>query len=538
MLPVKRSLFRLSAVLIIAASFFLCFYAVVHHNSNTASTGRVFSQNQSQSVQTPQFSGQPADQGQNQIRPHENGVQASPNGQFNSNGRSFNRGTFPGPGRRSNAGNSFTVQVVAYTVLFFLAALVSFFILKSSPKYKEILAKLLIDRSNQRIIMVTLICAGLLLRIALGILIEGHPFDLNTFKSWAALAANNFSQFYVGRHASDYPPLYIYILYLIGKIGSLKAMSAYYTILLKLPSILADIITALLLFKLARKYLSAELSTMVAAFYIFNPAVLVNSTIWGQVDSFFTLLIVTAVVLLMERKLVYAAIFFTASVLMKPQGIIFLPILFFELVRQKSLKSIGKVLISGLLTAVTIILPFSLQQNPLWIVKLFTSTLGEYPYASVNAFNFFYLLGANYKKDTLPFLFLNYHSWGLIFIVLVTLLAWFVFAKSKKESFLSVSALILISGVFLFSASMHERYLFPAAALALLAFIYTKDKRFMLLSIGVSVTGFVNTYLILCQTNEGINQAAFSTIPVMTSILNLCLFLYLIKIVCGKNIYD
>ncbi|MGC7871429.1 hypothetical protein ACPUYX_07830 [Desulfosporosinus sp. SYSU MS00001] len=534
MLPVKRSLFRLSAVLIIAASFFLCFYAVVHHNSNTASTGRVFFQNQSQSVQTPQFSGQPADQGQNKIRPHENGVQASPNGQFNPNGRSFNWGTFPGPGRRRNAGNRFTVQVVAYTVLFFLAALVSFFILKSSQKYKEILSKLIIDRSNQRIIMVTLICAGLLLRIALGILIEGHPFDLNTFKSWAASAANNFSQFYMGRHASDYPPLYIYILYLIGKIGSLKAMSAYYTILLKLPSILADIITALLLFKLACKYLSAELSTMVAAFYIFNPAVFVNSTIWGQVDSFFTLLIVTAVVLLMERKLVYAAIFFTSSVLMKPQGIIFLPILFFELVRQKSLKSIGKVLISGLLTAITIILPFSLQQNPLWIVKLFTSTLGEYPYASVNAFNFFYLLGANYKKDTSPFLFLNYHSWGLIFIVLVTLLAWFVFAKGKKESFLSVSALILISGVFLFSASMHERYLFPAAALALLAFIYTKDKRFMLLSIGVSVTGFVNTYLILYQTNEGINQAAFSTIPVMTSILNLCLFLYLIKIAYEK----
>ncbi|WP_407306505.1 hypothetical protein [Desulfosporosinus sp. SB140] len=48
-----------------------------------------------------------------------------------------------------------------------------------------------------------------------------------------------------------------------------------------------------------------ELSIFTVAFYCFNPAIFVNSTIWGQVDSFFTLIVIAGVVLLAEQKLVY-----------------------------------------------------------------------------------------------------------------------------------------------------------------------------------------------------------------------------------------
>ncbi|MFC7441846.1 glycosyltransferase 87 family protein [Laceyella putida] len=101
---------------------------------------------------------------------------------------------------------------------------------------------------------------------------------------------------------------------------------------------MADIATAYLIYWLADKVLPSKISLLAAAFYIFNPAIFINSTFWGQVDSFFTLLVVLAVFMISEKKVSLSAGLFAAAVLMKPQGIIFLPVLFFELVRLKSVK--------------------------------------------------------------------------------------------------------------------------------------------------------------------------------------------------------
>jgi Gpi18-like mannosyltransferase len=47
---------------------------------------------------------------------------------------------------------------------------------------------------------------------------------------------------------------------------------------------------------------------LISAFYIFNPAVFINSTLWGQVDSLFTLIVVTTIYLLTEKKLCFSTV--------------------------------------------------------------------------------------------------------------------------------------------------------------------------------------------------------------------------------------
>lgn len=359
---------------------------------------------------------------------------------------------------------------------------------------------------------------------------EGHPFDINIFKSWATAAANNLFQVYSNARSIDYPPLYIYILFIIGKIASLPTMSPYFTLLLKLPSIVADIATSYLIYKLARKYLALEISIILSSFYIFNPAVFINSTFWGQVDSFFTFIVISAVFMLSEKKIGFASALFTAAVMMKPQGIIFLPVLFFELVREKSLSSFLKAIVFALSTAVIIILPFSLHNDVLWIFKLFSNTVSEYPYASVNAFNFYSLIGKNYISDGSVLFLFSYHSWGMAFIVMITALAWFIYIKGNSRAFAFAVALLQIAGVFIFSTRMHERYLFPAAALSILAFIYLGDRRLLFLSAGFSFTIFVNTHVVLFATSGGIHSISFSPALIITSVVNMLLFGYLVKV--------
>ncbi|NLI90961.1 MAG: DUF2029 domain-containing protein [Peptococcaceae bacterium] len=446
-----------------------------------------------------------------------------PRGQFSPGSMQPGQGFNGRMGQGQNTGsNNYAVPILFFSLAFFGLAIAAYFRLKKKKTgLKPIPAKVLI---------IFLFAIGFLLRIFLAALVYGHSSDLSLFRNWANAAANNFSQFYSGRNSSDYPPLYIYVLYLVGKAAAIPALSAHYTLLLKIPSILADLVTSFLIYKLARKYLALESSILLAAFYIFNPAVLVNSTLWGQVDSFFTLIVVAAVCLLAEKRTAWAAVLFTLAVLMKPQGIIFLPVLFFELVRQKDFRVLGKALLISIFTAAIIVLPFSLQMGPLWIFRLFTGTLGEYPYASVNAFNFYSLLGANYINDGTRFFFMTYHTWGMIFIVALTLLAWLFYHKGKNSGFAAAASLLLITGVFTFSVRMHERYLFPAVALSILAFIYLRDKRILFLSAGFSLTSYLNTHFILFTSGRGMSSAVSNPVLLGTSLANIILFLYLVKV--------
>jgi len=509
--------FSLSILLILAGVLCITSLWSYSGNAQSAQNNNAYSSNlfPSESKQADGTS-----QNQNEHQP--------PSGQFQSPDASQRTG--PSQGTRPNgmagigakASADYTPQIIAYAFAFLLVFLLAYYLVSKK--------KMKIQPSNVKIVILTLLGVGFLLRIPLALLINGHPFDLSTFKNWATTVANNFSQFYQGRNASDYPPLYIYVLFIIGKIGNLSALSPYFTLLLKLPSIVADIATSFLIYKLAKKYLSVETSLLLSAFYIFNPAVLLNSTIWGQVDSFFTLIIVAALVFLSERKIGIDTVLFTSAVLMKPQGIIFLPVLFFELIRQKSLKSWLKIVISGLVTAIVIVLPFSSNYNVLWIFKLFVSTLAEYPYASVNAFNFFSLIGANFAKDAGTLFVFSYHSWGLIAIVLITAFAWLLYIKGNNRVYASAVALLLIDGVFTFSTRMHERYMFPAVALSIITFIYLRDKRLMLLAAGFSMTIYINTHYVLYETQNGINSVPFGPILIVTSLINVLLFVYLLKI--------
>lgn len=545
MAVIRKRIFTISLLLILLAAGILCGYTISKYKGSAATSQNIDAPRSSlqgernrpsdlpeqtpgersqvdNSNQTP--GGQAADPAQRQ-RNRPSDMANQPGGQLP--GQDATQPAAPsgglGFGGITSAGTKYAPKLIGYSAVFLIVFIAAYFLL--------IRKRLKIDPGHEKILMLTLLGVGLLLRLAAATLMDGHN-DINIFKGWASSAANNFFQFYAGARTSDYPPLYIYILYLIGKIAAIPAVNSYYTILLKLPSIAADIASSYLIYRLARKYLTLEISVLLAAFYIFNPAVFINSTFWGQVDSFFTLIVIAAVSLLSEKKIGLSAALFAAAVLMKPQGIIFLPVLFFELVRQKNFKILLKAAVIALSTAAIIILPFSYNKGLLWIYNLFSKTTAEYPYAAVNAFNLFSLFGKNYVKDaTNQFLF-SYHSWGIIFIVLITLLAWFIYIKGNSRVFAPAAALLLITGVFNLSTRMHERYLFPAVALSILAFIYLKDKRLLLLSAGFSATVYLNTHFVLFKTS-GMNAVTYSPVLIITSLLNVLLFVYL-----GKVLFD
>jgi len=384
------------------------------------------------------------------------------------------------------------------------------------------------------------VLVGLILRIIIAPIIEGHPTDISCFKSWANIAASQgLSNFYKTGMFVDYPPGYIYILYVCGYIRNLFSLSfnsvAFIT-LLKLPAILSDILSSIIIFRLGKKPLGVVVASILAMLYVFNPAVLFNSTIYGQIDSLFALLIFMAIVFVFKDRLVIASVIFAAALSVKPQALIFAPVgiyaLIEETIQSKNLKTAGLSILSMILTFIVIILPFSIKQNFFWIFNLYGKSLSSYQYGSVNAFNLFAFLGANgVNENNILFLF-SYKIWGHISIIAIVVSSVFLYFTSRHKSKPFFIAILIVAAFFVLSARMHERYIFPVLGLTLLNYIYTKDKRFLFLFIGFSLTAFLNQALLidLIFTKKSFWFPSNDLTMRLFSLINIALLAYLIKI--------
>ena len=393
-----------------------------------------------------------------------------------------------------------------YSIIFFIIAILLIVLAK-----KKIIK---IKPGREKIYLIIFMIIGLAIRLIFAPIVEGFSVDIGCFRAWSMKASgvNGISTFYSPDYFCDYPPFYILVLGLVGFISNLFGftnINEAHLIMIKLPAIIADIVTAFLFYKIAGKRINKTASLILSILYIFNPVVFLNSTLWGQVDSFFTMILLLAIMLIDEGKFSFATILFTISVLMKPQGIIFLPVIGYELIidflKTKKLKNIGLSALYAIITTLIVVVPFSNGRPPIWLIELYKNTAGGYTYASMNAYNLFSLFGANSKVDDQTLFIFSYYGWGMFFIVLTSLFTGFLYLINflkHKQSALNIAplaALIQMTGVFVLSTRMHERYLFPAIAFALLSYIFYKDIGYMLIFGGVSATVFVNTYDVLTR---------------------------------------
>jgi dolichyl-phosphate-mannose-protein mannosyltransferase len=138
--------------------------------------------------------------------------------------------------------------------------------------------------------------AGLALRVVLAFVVfpgAGYAGDLGQSWQWAqALAANGPGSFYATVSSANYPPLYLYVLWLLGSIGAPDRI--------KLPPILADIGIAAIVYAVGRRTWAERVGLLAAALFLFLPVSWYDSALWGQVDAAGTLLVLAALVLLLD----------------------------------------------------------------------------------------------------------------------------------------------------------------------------------------------------------------------------------------------
>ncbi|WP_151737940.1 phospholipid carrier-dependent glycosyltransferase [Paenibacillus tengchongensis] len=383
--------------------------------------------------------------------------------------------------------------------------------------------------------------AAFILRIWIGLTAQGFQNDMNTFIAWGQRMADlGPGKFYEEGYFADYPPGYLYILYLLTLIKNMFGFahgSGGETLLFKLPAIVSDLVLGYLIYRLGRKKLGSGLALGLSLLFLFNPAVLMDSAAWGQADSFFVVFLLLSIAGVVDKAFVRAAVFFALAAIIKPQAFIFTPVLLFAFYHARAWKQLAVGALYGLGIFIVLATPFFWNNGGLGgLIDLYRSTLSSYPYSTVNAFNLYALTDPLWSSLDMMFLGIPYRTWGFIVILFaVATAAHFSFKKDGKD--LSKSyfiGMILIVIMFVLGTKMHERYMYPALALALFAFIESKDRRFLTLFLGFSITQYINVGYTLAFLNTGSNPPS-DGIVLVTSIANLALLGYMLYI--GLAVY-
>jgi len=410
--------------------------------------------------------------------------------------------------------------------------------------------------------------------MAIGIIIRVMSFqsgfmftnDVEIFQFWGQhLYAVGFSEFYATAGFIDYPPGFLYYLYIIGALSArfewarLTPMLNFFTFL---PAMLADLGIGYIIYRVVaygrlirpkgeEKPRDLPINTAVTALvmatlWILNPAVILISSVWGQVESVFVIFLLLSLLLLREKKLLASYLLFAVAIIVKAQSLFLAPVylysafaylmdnlyktnadgsktqvilwanqdeeatpgnwghrgLLFALwgrrqhgitIKPLAWARLTNAILSSVVLMILLMLPFAQGFDIMPVVRLYTSGLGTYPFTSVNAFNFWGLvhnIGQGWRHMEPQHVVMGI----IITIVLVIGAIAALFRDQSRHGgrhyFFIIGALLAL--IFIFSVRMHERYLFPALLFFVLYFAKTREKWVLGIYGALSVTYFFN----------------------------------------------
>jgi len=322
--------------------------------------------------------------------------------------------------------------------------------------------------------------------------------DLFTEKNWPVM----------------YPPLFIYQAAAIGRIGAhrLAALektypdvaAAWLRVRYKLLPIIYDILTGVLILLVLAKFAPPPWPLLGAAFYLFNPCVVIDSAAWGHLDSIHSFFIALTVVCLgmacgprQDRWLVGAWLMFALAVCTKLQSIVMIPLLAVITLRRRNVAVAMAGVVIFALAVFALYSPFLMARSWDYFNFVFVKSFTEGRFTQLNAFNFW---GLGYVAPSTNRILgiISYGRLGQLAAAICTLWLCYWMLRDRGVQTKTDEALrsLVVAGAFacvmpfMLLTQMRERYIAPAIPLLVLAACL--DRRLLWVCVGFSLTYTLN----------------------------------------------
>ncbi|MEK4840971.1 MULTISPECIES: hypothetical protein [Bacillus] len=363
--------------------------------------------------------------------------------------------------------------------------------------------------------LMVVVVASLLLRIYLAFHLEGYERDQLFFVDWMnTVGKYGLGDVYAHGDLVNYPPFFLALLGIYGMILSFFNISVDAAgVLIRVPSIAFEVV-AIIIFAIASKRIENSIvRAALVTFFAFSPAVIVDGTIWGQVDMLHSILMVSSILLLMYKPTWSGAIY-AIALLAKFQSIVIAPVFAMYFLKIIFEKREGKQLIKFIIGFCIPLLIFGLYfaAHGTFITMLtqaYLNAVGTFPTVTVFAMNiWYYAIGTDPNTvDTIQVLpHITLKTVGLILLsIAAALTCLYVFFHRHMNTAILLKAATFISfAFFMLPTQMHERYAFPALVFVIFLLLY--EMKWTGIALGLTLTIFLNLVMVLyagSNTNMG-----------------------------------
>ncbi len=331
---------------------------------------------------------------------------------------------------------------------------------------------------------------------------QGYYHDLASYVSWGnTLVSQGFINLYAVKAtgsaipgdvvdpAINYPPgtpylfgalvfLYNHTLAFVTRapLTTLVSQKGIGPFIAKLPLLLADLTTTLLLYREARLRHSQRFALIAAASFALSPALLYNGAIWGQTDGLVALPVLLALFAILSGRYGLGGASLAIAALIKPQPVIFIPLVLLYLWRWARREDFVRFTAALLATTLLVLLPVMIPRFQLFAMlnNMQAMSYNDRFYLTQDAFNFWWLIG--YGQQPLSSTFLGIKS-GLVGDALfgaVALISGVKIWRHREAAYLFFGLALTLFGFFMFMGSQHERYLFLFIPLMLSSVIFSE----------------------------------------------------------------
>lgn len=359
-----------------------------------------------------------------------------------------------------------------------------------------------------------------------------NSYDTEWNIMWGIELGDNFFSCYAvnGLTSLDYPPLYLYPLYIVGQLMQINEIAGYppfRMLAIKFLPCLADSLTCLIFYKLG-SHRSKALGLFAAGLWAINPASLYNCAFWGQTDCVMMCMVAMLFLALKEKRTVAAGVLFGALCTTKLQGLYLAPVVGMELlticfgslnvkcfrlskINKKSVGSFFKFVCAVIITAVAVFLPFMIGaavscqdklQGFLRPLTVYGGGLNKYPYCTMNADNLYRILGLNGVNDEfelLPGISVSLLSTMFLLMSVLMVVVVYIFGRQKSHW---LAAYMLMECIFMLTSRQHERYQILTLIMLMGAFLEIADRRLLPLFSLHALVIFANQSRVLSAVHE------------------------------------
>jgi Gpi18-like mannosyltransferase len=387
--------------------------------------------------------------------------------------------------------------------------------------------------THERRRFLAVLAVGLLVRLALAP-IPIFPHDPQYYVDWGLSLGHHPLDFYTARNDATYPPLSMYVFFMIDAANFLLAhlfgqepsfvftQSALLTVLEKLPTILVEMVTIALIYTLARRELRQGWALAAAASYALSPFILSIGPLWGQSDGLFTLPVVLACVFALRGKMGWAGAMCALAVTLKPQPVVFVPLLLLYALRWAGRSGALRYLGGFTGTGIVVCLPMLLPPVPQLLAWAGNVQRSQLPRTTFDALNLWWVLGnirvtggrviVATQDATAPWLGpLSPSKIGLAIFAACFLIAAAGIWRQRSAPALFSSAALVSLAFFMFTTEQRGRYIYPTLVLFLLAAIY--ERRYALIYAATSVFAFLNVAIYITLDMYGVHLEQYLARP-------------------------